>query len=176
VSSGEPFPGLSVRIVADGQPVGDEQEGEIEVAGPTLMSGYLNDSAPNPIVDGWLRTGDLGFLYQGELFVTGRIKDMVIVMGHNYYPEDLEWAAARVPGVRLGRCVAFVVDERAVVLVEARDTSTPGLEAEVARHIAAAVGLSQVEVRVVARGTIEKTTSGKLRRAAMREAFTRGEF
>ena len=145
--------------------------------GASVMSGYVGDGAPAPFVDGWLRTGDLGYLAGGELYVTGRKKDIVISAGHNYYPEDFEWAAGRVDGVRPGRCVAFGLSEReqVVVLVEPRNGSPgPGLERDVARAVADAVGVRPHRVLVLPRGTIEKTTSGKLRRAAMRAAYERG--
>ena len=112
-----------------------------------------------------------------ELYVTGRAKDVMIAMGHNYYPEDFEWAAARVAAVRPGRCVAFSLPEGegVVVLVEAGEDSAPiDLEVEVRRKIADLVGLSPRDVVVLAPGTVEKTTSGKLRRGAMRDAYLRG--
>jgi acyl-CoA synthetase (AMP-forming)/AMP-acid ligase II len=95
--------------------------------GTSLMSGYVGADAPDAFLDGWLRTGDLGYLFEGELYVTGRSKDMIVAMGHNYYPEDFEWAAARVDGVRPGRCVAFCLpdSEKVIVLVEANDGSAP---------------------------------------------------
>ncbi|HEX3899458.1 MAG TPA: AMP-binding protein [Mycobacteriales bacterium] len=175
VSCGPPLPDTRVRIVVEGREVGDGQVGEIQVAGPCVMSGYLDPATPNAVHDGWLSTGDLGYLRGGELMVTGRIKDVVIVMGQNYYPEDLEWAAARVPGTKPGRCAAFVDDERAVLLVEASDDS-PDLAKRVKYAVADAVGLSGLEVNVVPAGTVEKTTSGKLRRSTMRELYRRGEL
>jgi acyl-CoA synthetase (AMP-forming)/AMP-acid ligase II len=173
VSSGPTLRDTSVRIVADGRSVGDGEIGEIEVAGPCLMSGYLDPAIDSPIRHGWLNTGDLGYLRDGEVYVTGRIKDMVIVMGHNYYPDDLEWAASRVPGIRPGRCVAFSDGERAVLLVEAREDAA-GLATQVRHAVADAVGLGRVEVNVVPRDTVEKTTSGKLRRSTMKELYRTG--
>jgi acyl-CoA synthetase (AMP-forming)/AMP-acid ligase II len=175
---GPPLMGL--RIAGQRAEELDERRiGEIQVRGPSLMSGYTGDDAPDPFVDGWLRTGDMGFLADGELYVTGRAKDMMISMGHNYYPEDFEWAAARVDGVKPGRCVAFSLPETEgiAVLVEAAAEGGNGrLEREVRRSVADAVGASPERVVVLPPGTVEKTTSGKLRRASMREAFLSGAF
>jgi acyl-CoA synthetase (AMP-forming)/AMP-acid ligase II len=179
VSCGTPV--MEVRIVAEsGEELPERHVGEILVRGPSLMSGYLGADAPNPFVDGCLRTGDMGYLAEGELYVTGRAKDMVIVMGQNYYPEDFEWAAGRVRGVRVGRCAAFVEarTERVVVLVEPSDSNADAeaLKRDVRAAIADTVGVRPGEVAVVPRGTVEKTTSGKLRRTAMREAYAAGDI
>jgi fatty-acyl-CoA synthase len=183
-------PGPSRTMVACGPPMmdlriagptaeelPDRHVGEIMLRGPSLMSGYVGPGAEQPFVDGWLRSGDLGYLADGELYVTGRVKDMLITLGHNYYPEDFEWAAARVEGVRPGRCVAFSVPgaEEVVVLVEARDGATAkSLERDVRNEAASAVGVPPAEVLVLPPGTVQKTTSGKLRRAAMRESYASG--
>lgn len=178
VSCGPPAPTMEVRIAApggDGLP--ERNVGEILVRGPSLMSGYVGARASDPFADGWLRTGDLGYLADGELHVTGRIRDMVIAMGHNYYPEDFEWAAGRVAGVRPGRCAA-VADphaEQVVLLVEPSDDRDPAaLRREVRAAVADAIGVAPREVVVLPRGAVEKTTSGKLRRAAMRDAYAAG--
>ena len=175
VSSGAPMHGMQVRITRDGQSAGDDRVGAIEVAGRSLTSGYLNGSTP--VKDGWLRTGDLGFLHAGELFVTGRAKDVVIVMGANYHPEDFEWAAQRVEGVRPGRVVAFgdAGSKHAVVVCEARE-ARPGLAQDVRDAVQDAIGVAPRDVLVVPPGTIEKTTSGKLRRAAARDRYLAGEL
>ncbi|CAN5895245.1 N/A [soil metagenome] len=176
---GRPAPGTEVRIMGADGALAERHVGEILVRGPSLMQGYVGEDVPDPWIDGWLRTGDAGYLADGELYITGRLKDMVIVMGHNYYPEDFEWAAGRVPEVRAGRCVAFadVAGEEVVVLVEARAEADPGaLSRKVRRALSDAVGIAPGEVLVLPRDTVEKTTSGKLRRAAMRDAYLRGEL
>lgn len=178
VSCGTPV--MDVRIADEaGGEAPERHVGEILVRGPSLMSGYLREGAPDPFVDGWLRTGDMGYLADGELYVTGRAKDMVIAMGQNYYPEDFEWAAGRVPGVRSGRCAAFAEPgtDKVVVLVEpsAADADVEALRRAVSRSIADAIGVRAGEVLVVPRDTVQKTTSGKLRRAAMRDAHAAGE-
>jgi acyl-CoA synthetase (AMP-forming)/AMP-acid ligase II len=174
-SCGPPL--MDLRIHGAGGTLPERHVGEIQVRGPSLMSGYVGAGTRDPFVDGWLQTGDLGYLADGDLYVTGREKDIVITTGHNYYPEDFEWAAARVDGVRPGRCVAFSLPdtEEVVVLVEARDGgSSSSLAREVSRSIANAVGIAPSDVLVLPAGTVEKTTSGKLRRATMREAYSSG--
>ena len=144
-----------------------------------MMSGYLDGATEEVVVDGYLRSGDLGYLSRGELYVTGRIKDVVIVLGQNYYPEDFEWAAGRVSGVRTGRCAAFsnLESEQVVLLVEPGVDGDPrALSARINDAVADSVGIAPADVVVVPRGTIEKTTSGKLRRSAMRDAYVRGEL
>jgi fatty-acyl-CoA synthase len=171
---GYPAPGTELRIVRSDEELAEREIGEVQVRGPSLMQRYVGQDAPDPFVDGWLRTGDLGYLADGQLYITGRIKDMVIVMGHNYYPEDFEWAAGRLPGVRTGRCVAFSDrdSEEVVLLVEpAAEADPEELSAKVANAVADAVGVSPGEVLVLPRGTIEK-----MRRSAMRDAYLRGEL
>lgn len=176
VSCGSPV--MDVRIAGgEGEELPERHTGEIRVRGPSLMSGYLGEDAPDPFVDGWMRTGDMGYLADGELYVSGRAKDIVIVSGQNYYPEDFEWAAGRVEGVRPGRCVAFARPETEdlVLLIEAAGDADPdSLRQAVRRSVANAIGVAPDEVVVLPRGTIEKTTSGKLRRAAMRDTYFEG--
>jgi fatty-acyl-CoA synthase len=177
VSTGKPH--MDLRIVAsDDRPLGERQVGEIQVRGRSLMSGYIGSEAADPFVGEWLRTGDLGYLAAGELYVVGRSKDMVISFGHNHYPEDFEWAAARVDGVRPGRCVAISPpgEERIVLVVESRKRDCSSLGGRVARAVRDSLGVAPSEVVVAPAGTIEKTTSGKLRRAAMREAYVGGDI
>jgi len=177
-SCGPPL--MDLRIVdRDGDELTERCVGEIQLRGASLMSGYVGAAAPDPFVDGWLCTGDLGYLAGGELHVTGRVKDIVIATGHNYYPEDFEWAAGRAEGVRPGRCVAFNLrgSEDVVVLVEARDYQAGAarrLEREVKREIVNAVGIRPSDVVVLPPGVVQKTTSGKLRRAEMRQAYASG--
>ena len=177
VSGGRPAAGVELRIIGPQGDLPERHVGEVTLRSASLMRGYVGRDHPDPIVDGWLHTGDLGYLADGELYITGRAKDMVIVMGHNYYPEDFEWAAGRVEGVRPGRCVAFAREgtEEVILLVEpSGEVELDDLAREVARAVSNAVGVGPAEVVVLPRGTVEKTTSGKLRRAAMREAHSTG--
>jgi acyl-CoA synthetase (AMP-forming)/AMP-acid ligase II len=170
-------PKMDLRIVGPDGDLPERHIGEILLRGRSLFSGYVGQRTEDPFVGGWLHTGDLGYLAGGELYVTGRIKDMMIAMGHNYYPEDFEWAAARVEGVRPGRCVAFNPPgtEEVVLLVEAGNGAAgPSLMRQVRNAVSAAVGLPPSEVVVLPPNTVEKTTSGKLKRAAMRDAYLSG--
>lgn len=181
-SCGPPVPETRVRITSrNGEQVPDGIVGEIEVQARGLMRGYL-DVEPSSTFreDGWFPTGDLGYLSRGEVFVTGRIKDIVIAMGANYAPEDIEWAAEGVGGVRKGRAVAFGRTDRdgeIVVALEARDgADVDRLPTQVARAISSSVGLAPKEVVVLPKGAIPKTTSGKLKRSTVRDAYERGEL
>lgn len=178
VSSGPPAQGVRLRIVDESEaPIGEGVVGHIQVSGSSLMAGYLDVNPAETFIDGWIRTGDLGFMEQGELCVTGRAKDILIVMGNNYLPEDFEWAAGRVAGVRPGRSVAFVPEgeNRIVLLVEPQsDAELGALRRTASQAVRDAVGAA-AEVHLVAQGTIEKTTSGKLRRRAMRDRFAAGD-
>ena len=168
---------VELRIAGPEGVLPERHVGEVQIQGPSLMERYVGADAPDPFVDGWLRTGDLGYLADGELFIAGRLKDMVIVLGQNYYPEDFEWAAGGLEGVRPGRCVAFGddVSERLVLLVEPSDERDYlALARSVRERVSDAVGVMPAEVAVVPRGTIEKTTSGKLRRSFMRDAYSNG--
>src|SRR5436190_6483440 len=114
VSCGRPLPGHKVQVVADdGAPVPERHVGEILLAGPSVMLGYYGQDAltAQTIRDGWLHTGDLGYLSEGELFVCGRAKDIIIVNGRKYHPQDLEWTVEDLDGVRRGRVVAFGASE-----------------------------------------------------------------
>lgn len=176
VSSGRPLDGMRVRIAQEGQPVGEHRVGEIEVGSDSLLSGYATDH-PNPVVEGWLRTGDEGFLSEGELFVTGRLKDLVISMGVKFHPEDFEWAAGRLEQVRPGRAVAFSDQARErIILVCEPATGADARATDIRRSVADAVGRAPDEVLLVPAGTIEKTTSGKLRRSSLRDRYANGEL
>lgn len=175
VSCGRPY--MDLRIMGADGSLGDREVGEIQIRGESTMSRYIGEGAEDPFVDGWLRTGDLGYLAGGELYVTGRAKDLVISTGHNFYPEDFEWAAARVEGVRPGRCVAFNLPEteEVVVLIEvAEGFASSAFEDEIKDAVGDAVGVRPSKVVILPSGTVAKTTSGKLRRAAMREEYADG--
>jgi acyl-CoA synthetase (AMP-forming)/AMP-acid ligase II len=179
VSVGRPIPGVVLRIVdAAGQPVPPAHIGEVECRGPSIMDGYVGDDAATSeaLRDGWLRTGDLGFFFEGELYLTGRAKDMLLLRGRNYPPEDVEHAVAGVKNVRPGAAVAATHlpegadGEQLLVLVEAvRGVPASGFDriaSECATSILAATGLSPDRVAVLAAGSLPRTSSGKLRRQA----------
>jgi fatty-acyl-CoA synthase len=184
VSCGQPLARHLLRIVGeDGRILDERQVGEIQLAGPSVMAGYHNEPAltAETIRDGWLRTGDLGYVSGGELFVCGRAKDIVIVNGRKFHSEDLEWAVERVGGVRPGRAVAFASPregaDRVVVVIEPDGTvSSAALADGIRREIADLFGLFVDDVVVAPNGTVSRTTSGKIQRAATRERYERGEL
>jgi len=173
---GPPLPGHEVKVVnAAGSELPEGHEGEILARGPSVTAGYFGDRETTEKVfeDGWVRTGDLGFLADGELFVTGRDKDLIIFNGRNYHPQDIEWCAFEVPGVRRGNVVAFAEvgedGERLVVVAERRSGGDPeAIEEGVRRRIRTVLGLKVHRLAVVEGGQLPKTSSGKLRRAETR--------
>ena len=175
VSVGRPLPGFAVRVVSEaGAPLGADRVGEVEVRGPSLMGGYdgLPAATAEALRDGWLATGDLGFLHAGELYLCARAKDVIVVRGRNHAPQDVEQAASEVAGVRTGCVVAvgLVPDggegEELVVFAErARGDASPDLEERVRSRVISRTGLVPASVRLVPAGTLPRTSSGKLRRA-----------
>jgi acyl-CoA synthetase (AMP-forming)/AMP-acid ligase II len=185
VSCGSALPGHDIRIVGeDGRPLPERRVGEIALAGPSVMLSYYKQEAltAETVRDGWLYTGDLGYLSGGELFVCGRTKDLIIVNGRKYHPQDLEWAVEGLPGVRRGRIVAFASAEhgradRVVIVAERSGTVTPDALAGAIRHrISDLFGLYVDEVAIVPSGTVGRTTSGKVQRAATKTRYERGEL
>ncbi|MET9588418.1 AMP-binding protein [Streptomyces sp. NPDC006539] len=199
VSSGPVLPGTVVRIVEpEGcTPCGADEIGEIWVQGPSVAQGYWRHPQDTEETFGariagheadgtFLRTGDLGFLDRGELYVTGRRKDLIILQGHNYYPQDIEYVVESChPSLTSGSAAAFAVErdgeERLAVVVEAtgavlKDT-TPDLFAERVRDIIwSKCQLPASEVVIVRRGELAKTTSGKIQRRECRRRLESGEF
>lgn len=183
VSCGRPFPGHDVRIAdPKGRSLPDRHVGQILLKGPSVFRGYLDREALSreTLAGGWLHSGDLGYLADGELYVCGRVKDTIIVNGRNYYPQDLEQAASDVGEVRKGRVVAFGTQaasghDRIVVVLEPTDASPADDLAERVRgRILEAAGVLVDEVVVVPSGTIPKTTSGKLQRVRVRRRYEAG--
>ena len=180
VSCGRALPGHHMRVVReDGCEAREREIGEIALAGPSVMLGYYRDdrSTAETIRNGWLHTGDLGYLSDGELFVCGRAREIIIVNGRKYHPQDLEWAVDGVAGIRRGRVVAFGTarqgaGDRVVMVVETNGAQAAGPLAGTIRHrISEAFGLHVDEVVFVATGTIGRTTSGKAQRAATKALY-----
>ncbi len=188
VACGRPFPGHDIKIAgAEGASLGERRVGEIWVKGPSVTSGYFGDSAAtaDAFEDGWLKTGDLGYFAEGELYICGRAKDLIILNGKNYYPQDIEAVVSRIPGVRDGQCVAFsVLDDRGaehcVVVAEAKPGPRSGTAAEIISQIIQAVraevGIVPGEVHLIKRGTLPKTSSGKVRRREARRRLETDEL
>jgi fatty-acyl-CoA synthase len=185
VSCGRPFPGHRLRIVDQhGRELPARRVGEITLAGPSVMLGYYKQDALTAATlrNGWLYTGDLGYVSDGELFVCGRVKDIIIVNGRKYHPQDLEWGVEDLAGVRRGRIVAFGAahhggPDRVVIVAEPNGTVASDLLSDaIRRRIGDLCGLSVDEVVLVRNGTVARTTSGKVQRAAIKARYERGEF
>lgn len=181
VSCGVPFPGHEIAIFADdGTRLPDGMQGEIALRGPSVTPGYFRnpEATAKAFRDGWLLTGDLGYTINGEVFVTGRVKDLIILNGRNIHPQAVEWAAAGVEGVRKGNVVAFSRpgqhSEELVVALETRETDTERLSKEVRQAVQRDLSLTLSEVICLAPGTLPKTSSGKLQRAKTRAQYLRG--
>ncbi|GAB3445929.1 fatty acyl-AMP ligase [Actinophytocola sediminis] len=178
---GPALDGFEVTIVSSsGVVLGDRAVGEIRVRGDSVTPGYLTVDGPlaTQDADGWLSTGDLGYTVDGEIVICGRAKDVIILAGRNIYPTDIERAASTVEGVRAGNAVAVRLDagtrrERFAVVVESKQAGEQAAEKvlrkEVGARVFEAVNARPVAVVVLAPGTLPKTPSGKLRRAAAGE-------
>ena len=190
VCTGEPVMETAVRISSTAKPgefVDDGVIGEVYIKGPGLFGGYYRDKEATAAAthDGWLRTGDLGFLMDGELYVTGRLKDVLIINGHNWMPHELEWEAEFATGTGgADRSGAFSVldgpdGERPVVVVEltsAENVVLGDIEHAIRSRIGRVLGLPLKDVVLVKRGQIPKTTSGKVQRSELRRRYIAGEL
>jgi fatty-acyl-CoA synthase len=181
VSCGRPLPRHRVSILGEhGEPLPEGRVGELFVEGPSVTDGYWDDEeATNRVfVNGGVKTGDLGYMSDGELFVTGRLKDTIIVRGRNFDPTPIEVAAGRVDGVRMGNVAAFSMSgdltERIVVVAESREGDPETIESNIVRAVQRDVGLTVSEVVLIEAGSLPKTTSGKLQRSATREQYLDG--
>ncbi len=183
VACGKPLPDHDIRIVdAQGHEVAERTVGSLQFCGPSAMRGYYqNPEATSAIYqDGWWDTGDYAYVVEGEVYITGRKKDIIIKAGRNLYPQEIEEVAAQVSGVRKGCVVAFGVEdpkwgtETLVLVAETAETNKKAQEAmisEITDKISAVLGLPPDQVVLVPPRTIPKTSSGKLQRAACKSAF-----
>jgi len=182
LSVGRTCRGVSVRIMDGDAEVGADVEGEICVKSPGVMQGYYNNPEATRRVlsgDGWLRTGDLGFLdSEGYLYISGRVKDLIILAGENIVPADIEEIVDRVPGVRYSAVVGIQSDrtgsQRLHVVAELRDTDMSAeamshLVREIVQRVHHGRGHRPARVLLVNRGAIPKTSSGKIQRARLAE-------
>ncbi len=186
VGVGRAIPGHEVQIVDEkGQNTGYGEVGHVIVRGPSLMQEYFRDPLATQAVlrDGGLWTGDLGFFDKdGELYIAGRAKDLIIMRGKNYYAEDVEHVIERLPGVRGGGAVAFAVydEEKAsdlvVAVIETRDPEDAALPEKITEAVLQECGIQLDEVVLVPPGTIPKTSSGKRQRALCRERYLSGDL
>ncbi len=189
VSSGKPLADTQVKIVApNGSICSEFVPGEIHVRTPALFSGYWGSEGfqTHSVTGGWHATGDFGFLAGGELFVIGRFKDIVIVGGNNIFPEDVEAAVNTIPGIHLGRVVAFGVEDQEfgtqglAVVAEMQgsfnEDAVFALEAAIRKLVLTTIGTAARYVAVVPHGWIVKSTAGKISRRETRERFLRERF
>jgi acyl-CoA synthetase (AMP-forming)/AMP-acid ligase II len=185
LSNGPPIAGVQVAILRDGRlcnSATDGSIGEICLRAPFMFSGYnLNvEATDSAFIDGWYRTGDIGFMEAGEIFITGRLKDLIIVNGQNVFAHDVESAASRVKGIKPGRVVAFGLydaeggSEQIIVLAE-RDPANPAdpeqMVARINRAVIDEAGVPCQDVRVTEPGWLIKTTSGKISRVENKRKY-----
>jgi acyl-CoA synthetase (AMP-forming)/AMP-acid ligase II len=181
VSVGRPLPTQEVRVVdAHLLPLPERRVGEVWVRGPSVMRGYYQrpEETEDALRGGWLRTGDLGYLARGRLYLTGRSKDLIIRYGRNYYPQDIERLTTRVEGVAEGGAVAFGVErgaETLVVVVAETRLRDGERRRQLVRRIREACQDSFLfgpdDVRLFVPGGIPRTTSGKVRRLACKQMY-----
>lgn len=205
VSCGAPFAEhelapFAVDDAASAAPLGEGRVGELRLRGPSVMRGYWEDEGTTraAFAGGYLRTGDLGFLLDGEIYVCGRIKELIIVNGRNYYPQDLEWAASQVAGVRPGNAIAFgtrvqagaaraagsasevSATERVVLVFEVQKPELMAraeeLRGEVMAQLRGSLGLGLDDAVALPPGSLPKTSSGKLQRTRLRALYEAGEL
>src|SRR5207302_8964652 len=177
---GRAVPGLELRIAdpVTGSPMAEREAGELEIRGASVSPGYYKhpEATADAFRDGWLRTGDLAYLVDGELVVCGRLKDVIIVGGRNVFPEDVERAAESVEGVRAGNVIAFGIEgrkgrEALVVVAETKAGDPDPVRNAVAARVRQAVGVPPEEVVLVSPGSLPKTSSGKLQRTLCRSRY-----
>lgn len=189
VSVGTPLPGFAIEIRGEhGEPLPAGRVGRIWTCGPSLLRDYLDRPEATAVAlrDGWLDTGDLGFLFEGELYLTGRAKDVLILRGRNHAPEEVERAVIGVAGVRgLGVVAASDLPEGAAgeelsLFVEVAVGTSAARRAELPAAcrdaVLAATGLLVDRVELLGPGTLPRTSSGKVRRGETLRRFRAGEL
>ncbi|CAB4836089.1 unannotated protein [freshwater metagenome] len=182
---GKAVPGLEMKVVDPDtfQELPERSVGELLLRGTSVTPGYYKrpDATAALFRDGWLCTGDLAYLVDGELVLCGRIKDVIIVGGRNVFPEDIERAVGVLEGVRTGNVIAFGVEgykgkESVVVVAEVRDAELDEVRHTVHHRTLDVCGLPPRDVILVKPGTLPKTSSGKLQRAKCRELYLNEEL
>ncbi len=186
VNCGKPCRDMVVEIrEEDGTPLPERAIGKLWCKGASVMVGYFRDEAATEacLVDGWLDTGDMGYLSDGYVYIVGRAKDMIIINGRNHWPQDIEWAVEQLPGFKAGDIAAFAIttpggEETPAVLVQCR-TSDPAeraaLRDAIRERVRAITGMHCV-VELVPPKTLPRTSSGKLSRAKARNLYLSGEI
>ncbi|MFI5013519.1 MAG: AMP-binding protein [Hyphomicrobiales bacterium] len=188
VACGQPLSGHEIRIIdATGFELGERRQGRIEFRGPSATKGYFRNEPKTRELfdDGWLDTADRGYLAGGDIFITGRIKDIIIRSGRHIYPQEIEEAVAEIPGIRKGGVAVFGAadpasgTERLVVLAETRE-SDPAVRAKLQSRAHELVtelsGAAPDEIVLAPPRSVPKTSSGKIRRSAAKELYERGRI
>ena len=167
------------------KPLADKTIGKVWCTGPSLMKEYFRDkeSTDACLVDGWLDTGDMGYLSNGYIYIVGRAKDMIIINGKNHWPQDIEWAVEQLPGFKAGDIAAFSVttpggEETPAVLVQCRTTDEAErakLREQIRDKVRSVTGMNCV-VELVPPRTLPRTSSGKMSRAKARNLYLSGEI
>ncbi|MDE2303808.1 MAG: fatty acyl-AMP ligase [Sphingomonadales bacterium] len=186
VNCGKPVRDMAVEIRgASGSTLSDHHIGKVWCRGPSVMHSYFRDPETTAacLVDGWLDTGDMGYIVEGYLFIVGRAKDMIIINGKNHWPQDIEWAVEQMPGFHQGDIAAFSIEtetgeESAAVLVHCR-VSDPGerlrLHEAIRDKVRSVTGINCL-VELVPPRTLPRTSSGKLSRAKAKKLYLSGEI
>jgi len=186
VNCGKPVRGMTVHVRGElGEKLGDHRIGKVWCRGSSLMHSYYRDPEATAacMVDGWLDTGDMGYMADGYLFIVGRAKDMIIINGKNHWPQDIEWAVEQLPGFHQGDIAAFALetesgDEVPAVLVHCR-VSDPAerirLHDEIRDKVRSITGMNCI-VELVPPRTLPRTSSGKLSRAKAKKLYLSGEI
>ncbi|MFW2851604.1 fatty acyl-AMP ligase [Sphingomonas sp. TX0543] len=186
VNCGKPVRDMTVEIrEEDGTPLPERAIGKLWCTGPSVMVGYFRDDDATAacMKDGWLDTGDMGYLSDGYVYIVGRAKDMIIVNGRNHWPQDIEWAVEQLPGFKQGDIAAFAIttpggEETPAVLVQCRtsdDIERTRLRDEIRDRVRAVTGMNCV-VELIPPRTLPRTSSGKLSRAKARNLYLSGEI
>jgi fatty-acyl-CoA synthase len=181
VNCGKAFPEHEIGIFGDdGHRLGDRRIGEIRVRGPSVATGYYRDAdaTARTFGDGWLKTGDYGYLVQGDVFITGRKKDIIIINGRNYDPQRIEWLVDDLPEVRKGSTVAFsrpgAASEELVLALETRTENPEPLKDAIRQKVMEHTQLAVTDIALCSIGSLPKTSSGKLQRAKTRDQYLAG--
>jgi fatty-acyl-CoA synthase len=187
VNCGKPVTGMEIEIrAAAGEVLPDRGIGKVYVRGASVMHSYFRDEESTRAClsdDGWLDTGDMGYMSNGYIFIVGRAKDMIIINGRNHWPQDIEWAVEQLPGFKSGDIAAFAItgpsgEETPAVLVHCRvsDNAERGkLRDEIRERVRAITGITPV-VELVPPRTLPRTSSGKLSRTKARNLYLSGEI
>ncbi|HUW38418.1 MAG TPA: AMP-binding protein, partial [Rhodocyclaceae bacterium] len=187
-SCGRPLPGHEIRILdGAGLELPARRVGRLEFRGPSATSGYYRNAEATALLkhEGWLDSGDLAYMAAGEVYIAGRVKDLIIRGGRNIYPYDLEEAVGNLPGVRRGCVAVFAATdavggtERLVVLAETRERAllaSPELRRRINEAAIDVIGMPADDIVLAPPHAVLKTSSGKIRRAACRAAYERGQL